>query len=192
MPNLKRKANIMFIGQNKRHRSVARSFRPSGESKHFNGLWDETSFTHTGAILKMSDIAEGSDNVNRIGRKCNSTKLEVHLNVHIGGAYAVPIRMVGLKLKGKYTGSLTDYLSAYNSTPNSDKAYTFYDHIDYVTSERPVFNLNRTFKVSNTLKYMGTGATDDQDGAIVFILMSLDVTTDPVYSGSSRLFFHDV
>jgi hypothetical protein len=54
-------------------------------------------------------------------------------------------------------------------------------------------NINQKFKTTGKLRYSGTGATNDQDGAIVFIIMgSADLANDATYEGASRLFFQDV
>jgi len=177
----------------KKFKAMPRSYKPSGEKKHHDVAHGATTFNNTAVAIKFSDMAESADSTGRVGRRINASTLEVHLSVKENGSEGTA-RIVFFKCIGKYTTSIGDYLTAYNSPLNADRAYPIYDKIINLTSNATHnMSINRRFKINKQLKYTSSGATDDADGAIIGVFFGVaDLTNEMTFEGSTRLWFTDV
>lgn len=173
--------------------AIRRSFKPSGEAKHFDSASGIVAFNNTHAVIKLSDISEGSDSTNRIGRRITAHKLELRLSIAETGTETT-VRCIVIRCVGKYTGTPSNYLSAWNVPTDADRCYCLYDNIFTLTAnDKHQHSIVKTINLHNLkLKYTGSGATDDQEGCLIFMCVAnADPANDPTYTGSTRLWFYD-
>lgn len=178
----------------KRSRVAVRSFRPRTEVKHFD-VYESTSIINTPTMNVLGLIAEGSDSVDRIGRRILPISLDLAL-VCSGGGAAGPylMRVVVFRCKGKYTTTGTDYVASFGAMPNPDRCTVLFDEVLATgNNDQAGPTFHRKIKLgTKVLSFTSSAAADDQDGQIVAYTMTpSDYAADPVRTIKTRLWFKD-
>lgn len=173
-------------------RAIARPLYLRPETKVFPLTFSQ-SFTDTGAALGLSDIAEGIDTPNRIGKRVMVKRIQIRASVRETGTASF-VRICLMRVRGLYTGTITDYLPTYRTAPTNDRAYIVWDHFTFLgLNGDSSLDINKDFKVNTLLRFNGANGSDEQDGSYVLIVMAdADHANDPKIEGYSRCWFTDV
>lgn len=177
--------------------TARRALRKNGETKIFHNAVD-TTVTSAGGFLVLGGVAEGADKNQRVGRKLTPLTLKM-MGTVVGESLGVSnqkIRLTLIRVIGKWSGTVTDYLTALNDPVNRDRCHVMFDEAVTLDNLKNIeIDLNRRFKLraSEPLKFLGTGAGDDSDGQYVLLWFSDIVAANfPQIRMISDLFYKDV
>lgn len=187
-------------------RYIPRSIRQ--ETKYVNIT--ETggnAITSSGYEIVCGDIDQGTGPNERSGRKV--TPLNVSIKYFINAqSTATPFlffRAVLFRAIGKYSGTPTDYVPAYNQPAVIDKCNVLWDlmrpiNTNTLVGATPTYTampiaINKRVKLNRNklIQFSGaTGETDDTEGQIVLVLYTNNTAgTGGLAYGHIRLFFKD-